>query len=110
MAAVVILALAIGQVQAESINVPGGDFQMYKPGTGYTVTAEFPGVPFENYASGIGDNLPVNGAGIADYSDGTTGGFIDMPGWAVVQGTNYLFSNGVGGSTGFNASGFSGGA
>ena len=57
MAAVVILALAIGQVQAESINVPGGDFQMYKPGTGYTVTATFPGSGFTNYASGIGNTL-----------------------------------------------------
>jgi len=31
--AVAILALALGQVQAGTINVPNGTFHMYKPGT-----------------------------------------------------------------------------
>ena len=75
---------------------------MYKPGTDYTVTAIFPGSGFTNYTSGIGDNLAVKGSGIAEYSDGTTGGFVDMPGWVVIQGTNDLGNNRVDGTTGFN--------
>lgn len=82
--------------------IPGGDFQLYKPGTGYTVTAIFPGGVFENYASGVGDGLLVKGAGIAEYSDGTDGNSVDLPGWKVVQGNNDVANNGVDGSTGLN--------
>ena len=82
--------------------IPGGDFQMYKPETGYTVTATFPGAEFDNYAGGVGDGLAVIGSGIADYSDGTSGGFVDLPGWVVIQGNNDLANNGVGDSTGMN--------
>ncbi|MEE8428118.1 MAG: LamG-like jellyroll fold domain-containing protein, partial [Gammaproteobacteria bacterium] len=107
-AAVAMLAVGIGQVQAEPINVPNGDFQLYKPGTGYTVTATF--APGNNYAAGVGDNLTVKGDGIADYSDGTSGGFVDCPGWTGPIGetnTNDLWSSGIDddGTTAFNAFG-----
>jgi hypothetical protein len=102
-AAVAVFALGIGQVQAKPIEVPGGGFQMYKPGTNDTVTAIFPGAVFENYASGIGTNLIVKGTGIAEYSDGSTGGVVNLPGWVIVQGNNDLANNGVDDSTGLNA-------
>ena len=93
-AAVVMFALAIGQVQAGI--VPGGDFKMYKPGTGYTVTATF--AEGNIFARGIGDNLAVIGDGVANYSDGTSGALVDCPGWTgPIGGTiiNDLFSAGV---------------
>jgi len=64
-----------GQVQVGL--VPNGKFQLYKPGTNYTVTAVF----VDSYAKGVGDNLTVLGGGVAEYSDGTSGGVVDCPGW-----------------------------
>ncbi|MHC4165555.1 MAG: discoidin domain-containing protein [Planctomycetota bacterium] len=103
--AVAILALAIGQVQAETVTIDiNGEFLMYKPGTGYTVLATFP--PGGNsYAQGVGDNLTVIGDGIANYSDGTSGAVVDCPGWKVLTGNDDLFGNGMDGSVGFNAFG-----
>jgi len=105
--AVAILALAIGQVQAEADTIDiNGEFLMYKPGTDYTVLATFP--PGNSYAQGVGDNLTVIGDGIANYSDGTSGAAIDCPGWIKMNeetGTNDLFGNGVDGSVGYNAFG-----
>src|SRR5210317_537208 len=98
--AVVILALAIGQVQAETIDI-NGEFIMYKPGTNYTVTATFQG----GYASGVGDNIVMKGGGTFNYSDGTTGTVVDVPGWKVVTGNPDLTTGGLDGSTGFNAFG-----
>jgi len=105
LAAVAMGALAIGQVQAETIDVPNGEFNVYKPGTNYTVLATFAGAvgSFESYASGVGDNLDVIGTtGMADYADATTGTTVDFPGWVVVQGASDLSNNGVDGSTGLN--------
>lgn len=79
LAAVGILALASGQVQAETVTVPSGEFLMYKPGTNYTVTATFPSGNI--WANRVGDNCPVNG-GNANYSDGTSGASVDVPGWS----------------------------
>ena len=77
LSSMVILALAVVQVQAGTVEVPNGNFQLYKPGTGYTVTAVF----VDSFAKGVGDNLTVLGDGFAEYGDGTTGGFVDCPGW-----------------------------
>ena len=79
LAAVSILALAIGQVQAKTITVPNGEFNMYKPGTNYTVRAFFP--PGNYYVVGLGDNVLVMEGLLVDYADGGTGAYIDCPGW-----------------------------
>lgn len=99
-AVVAVSALAVEQVQAEPISVPGGEFRIFKPGTDHTVTAAFP--VGNIWASGVGDNLSVKG-GEVDYSDGTTGTLVDCPGWVGIQGTDDLLNNGVDGSVGFNA-------
>ena len=105
---VLFVLLAIG-MSAQAGLVPGGDFKMYKPGTGYTVTASF--AEGNNYAKGVGDNLTVVGDGIADYSDGTSGALVDCPGWTgPIGGTNQndLWSGGIDeadGTTCFNAFG-----
>jgi hypothetical protein len=105
---VLFVLLAFG-MSAKAGLVPGGDFKMYKPGTGYTVTATFG--EGNNYAQGVGDNLTVLGDGIADYSDGTSGGAVDCPGWTgPIGGTNKndLWSPGIDetdGTTAFNAFG-----
>jgi hypothetical protein len=69
--------LAIG-VSAKASLVPNGDFKMYKPGTGYTVSAIF--APGNSWTTGMGDNTSMNGTG-AVYGDGTTGMTVDVPGW-----------------------------
>jgi len=81
-AAVAMLTLAIGQVQvqAETVTVPNGRFDMYKPGTNYTVRAYFP-ADWSQYTIGLGDNVPLGDGGISNYADGTTGSVIDCPGW-----------------------------
>jgi len=70
------------------IPVPNGEFAMYKPGTGYAVTATFDGG--NSYSRGVGDGLTVIGSpGTVSYSDGTSGRVIDVPGWVgPVGGTN----------------------
>ena len=98
--AVAMLALTMGQVQAETIDI-NGEFIMYKPGTDYTVTATFQG----GYASGVGDNIVMKGGGTFNYSDGTTGTVVDVPGWKVVTGNPDLTTGGLDDSTGFNAFG-----
>ena len=100
--AVLMLAVAGGLVQAETVDVPNGEFLAYKPGTDYTVTAI---IPSGSYTSGVGDNLAVKGNGIAEYSDGTTGGSVDCPGWIGLTGNNDLVNNGMDGSMGYNAFG-----
>jgi len=100
--AVATLALAIGQVQAETITVPNAEFLIYKPGTNYTVAATFPAGNI--WANSVGDNCRVNG-GNANYADGTSGGSVDCPGWKGLTGTNDLLNNGVDGSVGYNAFG-----
>jgi len=87
--------LAVG-MSVQAALVPNGNFQLYKPGTGYTVTAKF--AEGNNYAKGVGDNLTVLGEGVAEYGDGTTGGTVDCPGWVgPIEGTNQidLWSGGI---------------
>jgi hypothetical protein len=73
--------LAIGQVQANY--VPNGDFQtMLKPGEP-TVTATVGDGAYWSIPTGT-----IKGGGPASYSDGTTGDFIDTPGWVALDGTN----------------------
>ena len=92
---------------AITIPVPNGDFQLYKPGTDYTVTADLNG----NYAQGVGDNLTVKGGGEAVYSDGTTGTSVDCPGWISTIGPADLVGDGIDGSTTLHAFGtWSGGS
>ena len=92
---------------AITIPVPNGDFQLYKPGTDYTVTADLNG----NYAQGVGDNLTVKGGGEAVYSDGTTGASVDCPGWMSTIGPADLVGDGIDGSTTLHAFGtWSGGS
>ena len=104
------LALLISATIAQTSGadlVPGGDFQMYKPGTDYTVTATF-GVGNNSFARGVGDGIELAG-GTVSYSDGSADGVagdgipdIDMPGWSPEQSGNDLFGNGVDGSNGMN--------
>ncbi|MEJ6578551.1 MAG: hypothetical protein QNL33_01160 [Akkermansiaceae bacterium] len=87
--------------------VPGGDFQMYKAGTGYSVTATF--VPGTNsFARGVGDGIDLAGGSVT-YSDespfvaaGDGLPDIDLPGWAPLQSGNDLVDNGVAGTIGMN--------
>lgn len=93
-----LLVLAPFAGQAGAAVVFGGDFQMYKPGTGYAVTANF--AP-SSFARGVGDGITMAG-GTVDYSDGTSGTVADLPGWTgPIAGTNTndLTNNGIGGTT-----------
>jgi Family of unknown function (DUF6288) len=91
--------LLISERVVESGFGANGTFQMYKPGTNYTVTATF--ADGSSYAAGVGDGITLLG-GSVNYSDGTTGTTVDLPGWTTVQGANDLVANGVNGSTGMN--------
>jgi len=76
--AVVIFTLVIGQVQAESVTVPNGSFELiYKPGS-TAITAELA----NRYTWGVGPNSPMNNpSNSVTYSDGATGALVDIPGW-----------------------------
>ena len=76
--AVAILALAIGQVQAETVTVPNGTFHMYKPGTNYTVLGT---APDDIWVQQIGDNRPLSSGTPVSFADGTSGTVVDIPGW-----------------------------
>jgi len=78
LATLLILAPLVGQTQAALVF--GGDFQLYKPGTGYTVTAT---LAAGNYGKGVGDGITLEGGGTATYNDGSgTGTVVDLPGWS----------------------------
>jgi hypothetical protein len=96
-------------VTAQATVIFYNDFQMYKPGTGYTVTAEF--TDGSSFARGVGDGIDLADGSVTysdltstvdpdDVNDGIPD--IDLPGWEPVQGGNDLLANGVGGSTGMN--------
>jgi len=74
--AVVMLALAIGQVQADTVTVPNSSFELfYKPGTDILGV-----VSDDGWTLGVGPACPIdNGQYIFD--DGTTGDVADIPGW-----------------------------
>ncbi len=104
---ILISALTIPSISSlTGATVFGGDFQAYKPGTGYTVTAQFPNG--SSWSAGVGDGLSLVG-GTITYSDGSTPGAsgdaipdLDLPGWTSIQGNTNALSNGVGGTTGLN--------
>lgn len=97
--AVVMLALAVDQVQAQSVEVPvpNGRFDMYKPGS-TTITGSFSSGNV--YSSGVGYGLLLKGeeGGVVEWSDATTGTVLDCPGWVKMNeetGTNDLWSAGI---------------
>jgi len=105
---VLLLVLGLAVLAQAGILVPNGDFKMYKPGSA-TVTGSFP--DGNVWSNGVGPDRPVLG-GLVNFSDGTTGAVIDMPGWVKERGGNDLFdpSHTADGSTSYNAfGGWSGG-
>jgi hypothetical protein len=88
--------------------LPGGDFQLHKPGDS-GVTAELTGgwVPWNGVIPPT--NLSISGGGSANYSDSTTGTKVDLPGWTKIRGNADILGNGPGGSLAFNAFGSWGG-
>ncbi len=78
-AAVAILALANGQVQAELVEVPvpNGSFELiYKPNS-RMITADIG----DGWTNGVGDDTPMNGDQIAIFWYGMSGTLVDIPGW-----------------------------
>ncbi|MDF1711893.1 MAG: hypothetical protein P1U90_06615 [Akkermansiaceae bacterium] len=86
--------------------VPGGDFEIFKPGTNYTVPATF--VAGNSFARGVGDGIELAGGSVS-YDDGSPDGIngdgipdLDLPGWEPLQSGNDLVGNGFNGTTGMN--------
>lgn len=101
---IVLLALAGLVLSAGANLVPGGDFQLYKPGS-TTVTATLTG-GFVPWPASIPDpidptSLTVNG-GTANYSDTTTGSTVDLLGWTKAEGGADFVTNGTEGSMALN--------
>lgn len=82
--------------------VPGGDFQLSKPGEP-EVTATLVGgfVPWN--PPNPPTDLAIAGGGSANYGDDTTGENVGLIGWKKIQGNIDLLNNGVDGSIGCNA-------
>lgn len=104
------LAAALLVTPAAADLVFNGDFQAFRPGTNYTVTAE---LIDRGFVKAFGDNVPVE-RGLAVYSDdSSTGTVVDFPGWITVAGTPDMFHDSPvpDGSVAFNAfgQGFNGG-
>jgi len=79
----ILSVLLITCVSAQANYVFNGDFQtMLKPGEP-TVTATVNDGCYWSIPTGT-----IKGDGPASYSDGTTGDFVDTPGWVAVDGTN----------------------
>lgn len=104
----IFLASTFLVISAGAELVPNGDFQLYKPGEP-TVTAELTGgwAPWNGVIPPI--DLNIMGGASANYSDGTTGTTVDLPGWVKIQGNSDLLTNGPDGSIAFNAFGSWGG-
>lgn len=79
---ILMTVVAIGQVQAETIPVPNGSFELvFKPGS-TTVTADLNGSWTNGVGMTPGAAAPMHqGTAIALYSDGTEGTSVDIPGW-----------------------------
>jgi hypothetical protein len=77
-AAVLIIGSALSnESRADPIAIPNSSFEeIYKPGS-TTITADLGG----GWTTGVGPNIPMNGSQIANFSDGTTGNAVDIPGW-----------------------------
>ena len=95
---VVLVVLLAAGLSAQAAIVPNGDFEtMYLPGS-TTVTATLDdGEWFKANNTNQGLNCELLEGGIADYSDGTTGTFVDFPDWVWVEGST---DNMMGGSWG----------
>ena len=95
----VVLVLGSYASAYEVIDVPNGDFAMYKPGTGYTVRGT---APSDIWVQQIGDNRPLSSGTPVSFDDGTSGTVVDIPGWITPRdsqgsptGTVDLFQLGV---------------
>ena len=99
---VVLLAVA---VTAQAAIIPNGDFEtMYLPGQTVVTAALTDGEWFKANETNLGLNCTVvagdaGGDGLADYSDGTTGGFVDFPDWTFVTGNADVMMGGSWGGT-----------
>ena len=76
--AVLILGVVLSnESRAAEIPVPNGSFELiYMPGSD-TITADL----VDGWTNGVGSDTPMNGDQEADYSDGTWGTSVDIPGW-----------------------------
>ena len=82
--AVAILAMAIGQAQALTVDVPNGDFQtIHKPGE----PANTATVPDGCYWSIPNFTIKGPPGSVATYLDGTTGDEVETPGWVIGAGS-----------------------
>jgi Bacterial Ig-like domain (group 3)/MBG domain (YGX type) len=101
------LALLAIAGQAHAAPVFNGEFNMFKPGTtpAYSVTGTFPSAG-QYIPGGFGLGLAVGG-GVVNFSDSTTGGTVDVPGWKTVRGGGDLYVNGFDGplTPGFHGGG-----
>jgi hypothetical protein len=97
-------ALTAFAASAPAAVLLNGGFEIYKPGTSYTVTGTLNGTLFQSYVQGLGDGRNVTGAvGTVTWADATTGNTADLPGWLSIHGGNPdTGTNGVGGSEGLN--------
>jgi hypothetical protein len=98
-------ALTAFAASAQAASLLNGGFDIYKPGTGYTVAGTLDGGgAFDSYVQGVGDGRTVTGSvGTVTWADATTGSTADLPGWVSINGGNPdTGKNGVGGSTGLN--------
>ena len=77
LATVLILGTAVtNELRAGTITVPNGDFEtVYKPGTAITGAVSAGG-----WSQGVGPDCPID-SGVYEFSDATTGGVADIPGW-----------------------------
>ena len=77
-AAVLTVGSAVSnESRADPITIPNNSFEeIYKPGS-TTITADLGG----GWTTGVGPAVPMNGSQIANFSDGTTGNAVDVPGW-----------------------------
>ena len=92
----ILSVLLITCVSAQAAIVPNGDFEtMYKPGS-TTITATLDdGEWFKANNTNQGLNCELKEGGIADYSDGTTGGFVDFPEWSYPVGSADVMMGGA---------------
>ena len=97
----ILLVLLITCVSAQAAIVPNGDFEtMYKPGS-TTITATLDdGEWFKANNTNQGLNCELKEGGIADYSDGTTGTAVDLPGWSYPVGSADVMMGGSWGGVG----------
>ncbi len=102
LATLVALTALAASAQAEVLL--NGNFEIYKPGTGYTVAGTLNGSLFDSYVQGVGDGRNVTGpVGTVTWDDTTTGSAADLPGWVSIHGgAPDTATNGVGGSEGLN--------